>query len=270
MQCMGKTMKDIKETENTANYKVTYDFAPKAADWGFINPMFMGRIALCDKKGDSINGSPIVTGVTIDADMTLESQYNSPFENSNPESRLPTLMGMLQSGDWVNTVDKVLGNIGIGGGDGIGLAEETKAKLNQLEGRSNFTKVNSTQIYVSSSPVRFNITIFFEAWANALREVEHQIATLQQWSLPVKLSEDSLLGNMADNASLTSLFPSEVPPFVSFSYAKKRYVPLLLESVAAPLVTPLDQYGNRLILETTLTLVSRTAWDKANISKLYK
>lgn len=263
-------MKDVTETENTKDEKPKHDFSPKAADWGFLNPMFLGRISLCDKKGELIKDTPVVSGVTIDADMAVESQYNSPFENSNPESRLPTLMGMLQGGDWVNTVDKVLGNLGLGSGEGGGLTQETKDKLNQLEGRSNFTKVNSTQIYVSSSPVRLNVTMFFEAWADARHEVEHQIATLQQWSLPIKLSDDSILGNMAEDISLQSLFPSEVPPFVAFTYAKKRYVPLLIESVSAPLVAPLDKNGNRIILEVTLTLVSRTAWDRANITQLYK
>lgn len=264
-------MKDPTETENTSDEKVSYDFSPKAGDWGFLNPMFLGRIALCDKKGEPIEGSPVVSGLTIDADMTLESQYNSPFENSNPESRLPTLMGMLQGGDWVNTLDKVLGKVGLGGGeDGAGLSEETKKKLNQLEGRSNFTKVNSTQIYVSSSPVRFNVTMFFEAWASARHEVEHQVAMLQQWSLPDELSDDSIVGELAENTSIESLFPSKVPPFVSFTYAKKRYVPLLLESVSAPMVAPMDASGNRIVLEVTLTLVSRTAWDKRNIANLYK
>ena len=31
-----------------------------------------------------------------------------------------------------------------------------------------------------------------------------------------------------------------------------------------------DKNGNRIILEVTLTLVSRTAWDRANITQLYK
>lgn len=264
-------MKDPKETENTASNVATYDFSPKSSDWGFLNPMFLGRISLCDKTGTAIKGSPIVTGITIDADMALESQYNSPFENSNPESRLPALMGMLQGGDWVNTLDKVLGKVGLGNSeDGSGLAEETKEKLSQLEGRSNFTKVNSTQIYVSSSPVRFNVTMFFEAWASAKHEVEHQVAMLQQWSLPEELSDDSLVANVVENASITGLFPSKVPPFISFSYGKKRYVPLLLESASAPLVAPMDASGNRIVLEVTLTLVSRTAWDKRNIANIYK
>lgn len=262
-------MKDITTTENSSTSTPSYDFSPKASDWGVINSMLMAKISLCDKDGKAVAGSPVVTGVAIDADMAIESQYNSPFENSNPESRLPTLMGTLQAGDWVNTVDKVLGSVGLGNGTGGGLSDETKNKLNELEGRSNFTKVNSTQIYVSSTSVRINLTVFFQAWANAKHEVEHQLAMLQQWALPAKLSDDSIVGNLAEGMSLTSLFPSEVPPFVSFTYAKKRYSPMLIENVSAPLVTPIDKHGNRIVIEATVTLVSRRAWDKANIKQLY-
>jgi len=259
---------NIDEVENQAGgEKVTNDFASKAADWGMLNPILLGKVALCDKKGVA-QGGPTITAIMMDADMTIESQYNSPFENSNPESRLPVLMGTLQSGDWVNTVDKVLGNLGLLNG-GAGLTEDVKNKLNQLEGRSNFTKLNSTQIYVSSSSARLNLTVFFEAWADARHEVEHQIATLQQWSLPIKLSDDSAVGNLSEEMSLTSLFPSEVPPFVSFTYGKKRYSPLLIESVSAPLVTPKDSEGNRIVVEVNITLVSRQAWDKANIKGFY-
>lgn len=262
-------MKDLKETENTEDTEtVTHDFSPKMTDWGVLSPLLLAKLSLCDKDGNAISGSPLVSGLAIDADLAIESQYNSPFENSNPESRLPTLMGTLQAGDWVNTVDKVLGNLGLGS-DGAGLSDETKAKLNQLEGRSNFTKVNSTQIYVSSSSVRLNLTVFFQAWADAKHEVEHQLACLQQWALPASLSDDTIVSNLADDVSLTSLFPSEVPPFVSFTYAGKRYSPLLIENVSAPLVTPIDSKGNRVVVEATVTLVSRQAWDKRNIKALY-
>lgn len=66
---------------------------PKAADWGSLNPMFLGRIPYAINKGELIKDTPVVSGVTIDADMALESQYNLPFENSNPESRLPHING---------------------------------------------------------------------------------------------------------------------------------------------------------------------------------
>lgn len=263
-------MRDIKETENTKGGKApAHDFFPKESDWGYLNPLFLGRIRLCDKEGRLIDGSPTISGLAIDADLSIESQYNSPFENSNPESRLPVLMGMLQAGDWVNTVDKLFGGlVNAMGADSTGLSEDVKEKINQLEGRTNFTKINSTQIYVSSSAVRLNVVMFFEAWQNALHEVEHQVAALQQWSLPAKLA-NGFVDNMVDNPSIESLFPSEVPPFVSFTFGNKRYSPLLLENVATPLVTPLDKEGNRLAIEVNLTLVSRQAWDKSNIKSLY-
>lgn len=263
-------MRDIKETENTQKTSTTtHDFSPKASDWGFLNPMFLGKIRLCDKEGRAIEDSPVVTSLALDADLSIESQYNSPFENSNPESRLPVLMGMLQAGDWVNTVDKLFGGlVNAMGKEATGLSDDVKDKMNQLEGRTNFTKINSTQIYVSSSSARLNAVLFFEAWRDGLHEVEHQVAMLQQWSLPAKLA-NGFIDNMLDNPSIESIFPSEVPPFVSFSYGKKRYSPLLLESVAAPLITPMDSDGNRLVVEVNVTLVSRQAFDKANIKDLY-
>lgn len=265
-------MKDIKETENNqtdGSKGSASDFSPKASDWGMLSEIFLGKISLCDKAGKSLGGS-VVTGIAMDADLSIEGQYNSPFESSNPENRMPVLMGMLQSGDWVNTVDKVFGGMVNGlGGDSVGLSDDVKDKMNQLEGRSNFTKVNSTQIYVSSSPVRLNVVLFFEAWKDALHEVEHQIASLQQWALPEELSDDSLISSFAQDPGITSLFPSKIPPFVSFTFGKKRYSPLLLETVSAPLVVPMDSKGNRLVLEVNMTLVSRQAWDKRNIKQLY-
>lgn len=257
----GLIMKETK-TENTAKVKSDFDIAK--SDWGALNPLLFGKIRLCDKEGKALDDSQTVTGIAIDGDLTIESQYSSPFENSSAESKLPTLMGMLQAGDWVDTSEKVLGAMGIQmGGD-------LKEKLNQFEGKTNFTKVNSTQIFLSTQPVRLSMALFFEAWRNAKLEVENQIALLQQWALPVHLSDNSLLGNAAESQSIDALFPSTVPPYVSFAYAGKRYAPLLLESVSAPLVKPIDKSGNRLICEVNITLVSRTSWDKSDILKAYQ
>lgn len=244
----------------------TYD----KSNFGKISPLLLGNLGLCDKYGTPLEeDNNIVVGVVTDADTSIESQYSSPFENSNPESRLPTLMGMLQSGDWVQTFDSALGSA-FGNADGQGfLSDDTKEKLNSLEGRSNFTKVNSTQIYVATQPIRLNVSLFFEAWTNAKKEVEQQIELLQKWALPVELSDQSIVGNLAENQSLNSLFPSKVPPFVYFKYANKRYAPLHLESVSAPLVTPFDRSGNRIAVEVNLSLMTKCAWDQRDISNLY-
>ena len=42
--------------------------------------------------------APVVESLFEDAEFTIESQYSTPFESSNPEGRLPNLMGMIQSG----------------------------------------------------------------------------------------------------------------------------------------------------------------------------
>lgn len=230
---------------------------------GRLSDLYQMRIRLCDKKGVELGGDQVVATV-IDAEMTLESQYSTPFEQSNPEHKLPTLMGMLQSGDWVETVGSVLSNV-----FGVQLSENTKESLNKLEGRSNLTKTNSTQIFVSSQPVTIPATLLFSAWEDAKVEVEDQIKLLQQWALPQSLAEGSLINEVAENKSLESLFPSVVPPYVALYYGKKRYFPMLISSCSAPLSVPMDNDGNRMQLQVQVTFLSRTAWDAANINQLY-
>lgn len=135
----------------------------------------------------------------------------------------------------------------------------TGQKIESLEGKSNLTKVNSTMVYVSTEPIRLQLTLFFRAWENAKREVEDPIKQLQQWASPVELGE-SLLAN--------GLFPSTAPPFIAITHAGNTYLPLLIESMSTPLVTERDSNMNRLAASVTLSLVSRTAWDAKDIRRL--
>ena len=50
----------------------------------------------CDKFGE-LMGEPIYF-LFVDGDMSIESQWQTPFESSNPENKLPSLMAGLQSG----------------------------------------------------------------------------------------------------------------------------------------------------------------------------
>lgn len=245
------------------NNPETVEEAKDPSVLGRLSDLYKMRIRLCDKKG-SLIGTDQVVAVAIDSEMTVESQYSSPFEASNPEHKLPTLLGMLQSGDWVNTFDSVMSNV-----FGIELSGDKKESLNQLEGRSNLTKQNSTQIFVSSQPVTIPATLYFGAWENAKTEVEDQIRLLQQWSLPAELAEGSLVAEVAQDMSLKSLFPSTAPPFVAVYYGGKKILPLLIQSVSAPMVVPMDSDGNRMQLQVQITFVSRTAWDANNITQMY-
>lgn len=232
---------------------------------GQLNDHLKVRIRLCDKLGNFIEDSTEqIVCLGIEGELSIDNQYSTPFENSNPEQKLPTLMGQLQSGDWVNTLNSVLGST-----VGAQLSTNQIEKLNALEGRSNLTKLNSTQIYVFTQSITMPFTLMFEAWVDAKIEVEDQLDLLKKWSLPISLSDQSLISSVAENPSLTSLFPSEVPPFVSISYGGKRYAPMLIGSFSEPLANPKDKDGNRLLVVAQSSFMSRTAWDRNNISGLY-
>ena len=233
------------------------------SNMGKLSNLYQMRIRLCDKEGVE-EGTDQVVAVAISGELALESQYSTPFDQYNLGNRMPTVMGMAQTGDWVNTLDSGLSNV-----FGIELSGDKKEALNRLEGRSNLTKINSTQVFVSAASVTIPATIYFGAWESAKVEVEDQIRLLQQWALPKELAKGSIVAEFNQNASLESLFPSEAPPYVAVYYGGKRYLPLLIQTVSAPLVVPMDAEGNRMQLEVQVTFMSRTAWDAANINQVY-
>lgn len=262
-----------------------------AHNYGSLDKSLVAVIRRVTKDGKAIHDSEEVYAILTEGDLELASQYSSPFENSNPEQRYPTLSGMLQSGDMVDSIGRIAG-----GPNGVmtAMADVTKAggalaipmagamaavgavvglgeDLRSLEGRSAFTKVNSTQIYTSTQPVRLSCTLFFRAWRNAKTEVENQVHLLQEWVLPAELSKTGALENLFNpnqKGILNSLFPSTMPPFVSLTYGGKKYTPMLLESVNTPIVVERDQQGNRLALTVQCAFVSRTSWDKNDLRKL--
>jgi hypothetical protein len=262
--------------------------SPDMVQWGGVSDLLIGKIFLCDKEGNRLDGSPVVSATVPSADMSLSSQFQTPFQNSNPESRMPTLMAMAQTGQFVTSLGNIAGNLSQDAtiassvvktglelaqdaSEAIGLTSAVKALggfFEGLEGKSNFTKVNSTQIYVSTESVEINVTLFFMALANAKTEVENQIRLLNEWSVAKSLSKKGLIESVSAD-QLDGLFPSEIPPYVSFAYSGKTYTPMFITNVSAPLVAPIDKDGNRLSLQVNVTLLSRQAWDAQDIRKLY-
>lgn len=231
-----------------------------------LNKKLQFRVRLCDVEGNPLEGSTEqVICVALSGEKSIESQYSTPFENSNPEHRLPTLMGLLQSGEGVGMVDSVMSAIPWVGA----LSDEQRNKLSTLTGKSNLTKVNSVQVFASTASIHLPMTLLFETWADAKKEVEDQVELLEQWALPEELSDKSIIANVANEFSIESFFPSLVPPYVAVYYGGKRYAPMLIQSVSAPIVAPMDRDANRLLVQVQATFLSRTAWDKTDIQKLY-
>jgi hypothetical protein len=250
------------------------------AQWGALTDLRIAYISLCDNRGGGISSS-VVEAVMTDGDFTVESQYQTPFENSSPENRLPNLLGMAQSGEAAAALGRIAENQGGVTGavtavvntlsDAVGLNAAARAigsAFESLEGKTNLTKVNSTQVFVSTGSVRMSVTLFFMALKDAKTEVEDQINLLQQWALPQELSGTGLLESILSDG-LAGLFPSTVPPFVNLVYSGKSYKPFLIESVSVPITGPIDKHGNRLSATVTLSLISRRAWDATDIKTLY-
>lgn len=230
--------------------------------------------------------APIVESLFEDAEFTIESQYSTPFESSNPEGRLPNLMGMIQSGQVsaayysffaaVNDPTGFTGAVGdlgaaVGEATGIsasGVLEAADTELQGLIGRSNFTKLNSRQIFTSANSVRISGSLIFQAWANAKTEVEDAVEQLQVWASAAKLSAESLIVGGIKNGFSQAMFPSEIPPLVQLQYGGKTYTPMVIESVSAPITAPMNKDGHRIAVKVQVTFLSLTAWDAQNITNM--
>lgn len=228
----------------------------------------------CDENGEIIEGSPVVQAIFVDGNSAYESQWQTPFENSNPEHKLPTLMAGIQSGQIIEAVGGIVATNEIAQtiSDTIKILDPVTGKLKEtmegLVGKTNFTKVNSQQIFLSSASVRKSITIFLIAIYDAKKEVEDKIKQLEAWVLPKELSNAGIAENVASNG-LGGLFPSTIPPYISLKIHGKRYAPFIIDSVNSPIDAPIDKDGNRLSLSVELTMLSRTAWDAKDIFNLY-
>lgn len=259
------------------------------SNWGGLSDLLKIKISLCDKEGNPLTAKDnpdfdkTIVGVLLDGDRETESQFQTPFENINPEMKMPTLMGVIQSGQTAssfasivqqNGSDTTLGKaIGVvsKGLDLLGARDALNNigdAIQSLEGRSNFTKVNSVQVYVSSASVRLNATIYFQAWRDPKSEVEAMVELLTSWSLPVQLSADGVLV-AAINNGFEGLFPTRVPPFVSITYGGRRLAPMLISNVTEPLVVERGGEGDRLALSVSASFLSRAAWDAQDNKRYY-
>lgn len=244
-----------------------------------INPKLLAMITANSREHlDGGKDDRQVIGIFENAEFSLENQYSTPFENSNPEGRMPNLMGMIQSGQIVMQAGEFL-NVSSPEVENPNEAKTPQAKeglldnlvgqLSELQGRSSFTKLNSEQIYTSSNSVRINATLILSAWRNAKVEVENALQALQEWTAPVTLSENGLLVNIAGEKSLKGLFPSVIPVSVNLDYGGKSYLDLVIESLSAPITAPMNANGDRITVKVQINFLSRRAWDRKDVQDLY-
>jgi len=256
-----------------------------------LNPKLMARIRPVvesrDEGGQTSYGvdpaEPEVIALFEDGEFAIEAQYSTPFESSSADGRWANLMGMIQSGQGLEQsellynavrstrVGAVVVDAFEAAGRAAGAEEQVLKRYEQLQGlvnRSNFTKLNSRQIYTSSNSVRITGTLVLQAWSDAKVEVEAIMQKLQEWASPKELSKNSLVVGMAQEGFSEGLFPSVIPPLVQLQYGGYTYSPLFIESISAPMTAPMTPDGSRIAVRAQITLLSLAAWDKNDIANL--
>jgi len=246
--------------------------------WGTVSKHKFAEFNICTVSRDENNNEvitvdsnqPTVRAFLVDGDKTMESQWQTPFENSNPELKMPMLMAGLQTGQTMISMGAAAP--AILGETALAVTKSAMQPIadfvKSVQGHTNLNKVNTIQVFLSTASVRLNLSLFFIALSDAKIEVEEKIMRLESWAVPAKLSQGTVLTDVIEQG-VAGLFSGIIPPYISLTTHGKTYWPFILESVSAPIVTPIDEHGNRLNLAVNLSLMSRTAWDADDVRKLY-
>lgn len=227
-----------------------------------------------------VNDGPVVVAALTDSNLEATLNWQSQFEHSGPESSMPTLMAMLQSGAIQPVIDAA-GKFGDVAAESFGvkgvksaIAELTakgKAAAATLEGRTGITRLNSMQVFSGMPPIKIQVTALFRAWSDPAAEVEAPVNQLMSWALPEKLSElGPLLSRAADyvaGKNMTAadvLAPSIAPAKIAMLYKGRTYMPLVIESIGVPINSPVTSEGKFAELLLPMTLCTLTAWDRGD------
>ena len=251
-----------------------------SSKWDGLSPHLLAHFFEVDndngawKRTSKTDPATVVAPLT-EASMEASLNWQSPFEQSGPESKAPALMAMLQSGALQPIVNQVFGS-SKDATDASAAQQKSGDFLKQFEGRTGITLLNSTQVFNGMQPVKFQVVAVFRAWSDPVKEVEEPVAKLMEWALPVELSKDgSVLARAAqavkgDMGYLEALMPSRAPIRIAMKFKGRTYFPLVIESIGQPLNAPVDRNGRFVEQLIPMTLCTLTALDRgiwANFKK---
>ncbi|MGI9211759.1 MAG: hypothetical protein ACR2HF_04745 [Methylococcaceae bacterium] len=243
--------------------------------WDGLNPHLLAYFFECDKDGVQV-GDTIVRAPATEFNLDMSLNWQSPFEQSGPESMKPSMFAMIQSGEVDGILDQAKPIIAKNLGDKAGnLVDSARSAAKSVEGRTPLTKLNSIQTFASMPPVKAQITLLFRAWSNAASEVEAPVDQLIAWSLPVQLARDGVIANnlKAVNSGGSAQdfadanLPSLSPVMVGITYKTRTYAPMVIENLSLPLGGPVTRNGQYKEMVIPVTVCSLSAWDRADYAK---
>lgn len=200
--------------------------------------------------------------------LELVSNWQSPFENTGPNSVLSSFSAMLQSGSFTSAGTTIANNIG------VNLQGTAMGKLlAQATGSASITKLNSQQIFSGSPPMKMQFTAHFRAFQDPKKEVQQPISMLKQWMVPEHLASDSIVIGAAKNGIadgfINTVFPSRAPTILGMKYADMTIMPVVIESISESMNHPRHDDGVMTYCALQMTVATLTALDRHDIQKLY-
>jgi hypothetical protein len=197
---------------------------------------------------------PEVRAPLTDGNIEAVMNWQSPFENVGPDQKFSSFSALLQAGGFASLISELQRLFPTGSLDSV---SDTAKKL---EGRSNMTKLNSTQVFNGMAPVRVPVTAHFRAFMDADAEVRAPMDQLMEWALPQEIAQDGPLAK-AVGGNL-SIFPSRVPQIIGMKYADMLIAPIVIETMPYPLTGPRDARGRLTHAALPLQLATLTALDR--------
>ena len=248
--------------------------AGPVSHWGTLNGHYIARLFCLNKDFVEVPTEGEVLAPITDANIEYALNWQSPFENSGPESKAPALMALLQTGQIATIAEalqRALPSDSAFGKMASDAAEKTKRWARELEGRTGITKLNSRQVFSGMPPVKITMTMHFRALDDARSQVEEPWRRLLEWALPQDLAKDGILAEIigGDEGFIKSLFPSKAPAMVGMTYGRETYAPLVIESIGKPLDGPVTVQGYPAFKTVPITLATLTALDRADVAKIY-
>lgn len=249
------------------------------SDWGNLSPLLLARVFVCDSSGAAdMKEFAGVYGAMTEGSVSIQQNWQSPFENTGPETKAPALAGMLQSGSAIPVLNALQAVSPFKDGavsDALNASsDKLKSVMRSLEGRTGITKLNSRQVFSGMPPVKFTATIRFRAIANAQKEVMAPLARLLEWTFPQELAADGILSEVLQTTKdidsfIKALFPSTAPKLLGLTYGGSTYSPVVIENVDYPLDSAKDANGNFIDLSVQIAFATLTALDRPDIKRWF-
>ncbi|WP_341328798.1 hypothetical protein [Methylotuvimicrobium sp. KM2] len=238
------------------------------SEWGDspdtgLNKHLIATFYEVDRKGNRLTGDDdiVVKAPLLDSNIEAAFNWQSPFENVGQDA-LGSFQKLAQSGELVD-IARMVKNLN----EPIGGALEGVAE--SLSGKTVITKLNSTQIFNGSPPLKITATLLFRAWADPVSEVEEPFAQLMRWAHPRKLAADgsALVRLVKEGVTESTFFPSHEPVTLAMNYKNRTYKPLVIESISIPSNSPIDKNGHFTELSIPVTLATIASIDRNDWTK---